>query len=205
MTAVPMGPTKPLDEVLDPEKWVQFCSFFVASEPAPGGSKKFIPSRHPDGRLKTYWKHGKEYPQGFIVDDAKNNSQWKDAVARAARRAYKGEPVDAACIYEMTFFRIRPKSHYRTGKNSHLLRKDAPPYPITKPDKTKLERPTEDACKGIIWSDDARVVRGNAAKAYGRAVGAQIVVWRLIAEQDNSAGETEPALFPMESKNDGGQ
>ena len=42
-----------------------------------------------------------------------------------------------AVIVEMRFYRVRPKSHYRSGKNSHLLKPGAPPVPTHKPDVLK--------------------------------------------------------------------
>lgn len=69
----------------------------------------------------------------------------------------------------MVFAMARPKGHYRTGRNAHLLRDGAPPYPAGTPDLSKLCRATEDALTdaGVVWADDAQVVEyTRLAKVY---------------------------------------
>ncbi len=87
-------------------------------------------------------------------------------VAAAARAYYKYEPLDAAVHLELQFRMPRPKSHYRTGRNAHLLKSSAPLHHAVKPDLTKLVRSTEDALTGIIWRDDAQVISGSYSKTY---------------------------------------
>jgi crossover junction endodeoxyribonuclease RusA len=58
----------------------------------------------------------------------------------------------------MVFSFARPKSHYRTGRNAHLLRDGIPGQPMSAPDLSKLARATEDALTDAgVWTDDARV------------------------------------------------
>lgn len=60
---------------------------------------------------------------------------------------------------EVTFTLPRPKAHYRTGRNSHLLRDNAPHRPDRLPDLDKLLRSTMDALTAAgVWADDAQVV-----------------------------------------------
>ena len=68
----------------------------------------------------------------------------------------------------MVFTFVRPKSHYRTGRNAHLLRDDAPTRPATIPDLSKLARSTEDALKdaGVIRDDSLIVEYRRLAKVY---------------------------------------
>jgi len=95
-------------------------------------------------------------------------NNWRSDIVKFAHIAYQGVLLDGAIECHMIFFRERPKSHYRTGKNSHILRDDAPKYPTTKPDCTKLCRAAEDALTGVIWTDDARVINQLNAKRYGQ-------------------------------------
>ena len=67
-------------------------------------------------------------------------------------------PLDGPLVASMVFTFARPKGHYRTGRNAHLLRDSAPARPHGMPDLSKILRSTEDALKGIVWHDDARVV-----------------------------------------------
>ncbi|MBA7632259.1 hypothetical protein ES703_39802 [subsurface metagenome] len=67
---------------------------------------------------------------------------------------------------KLTFFMGRPKGHFRTGKHAGELRPSAPEHPTSKPDLTKLTRAVEDALTGIIWKDDAQVVKQDTIKVY---------------------------------------
>ena len=157
-------------------------SFFVHGEPAPGGSKTFIPRRYANGKLAiNMTSKGKEMPAGVMVDAGKHNAKWKRIVAAYAREAHTGTPLDCALEMSVVFYRLRPKSHYGTGRNAGILKASAPGWPRGKPDTLKLARSTEDALTGIIWTDDARVVDQRASKRYGNRAGAQIDVWRMEA------------------------
>lgn len=105
---------------------------------------------------------------GISVEDNKNLKPWRmDAIA-SARAAHQGAPLDGALAVTVDFIYPRPKSHYRTGKNAHLLRDDAPDFKISAPDTDKLERALGDALtqSGII-RDDARIAVWHAQKIYG--------------------------------------
>lgn len=141
--------------------------FFVTGIPSPGGSKNAF--KHP-------------HSSKIIVVDAggKKTKRWRDAVAEAGKKIFshvksipgglttvKDQPLMLHCIFYMP----RPKSHYDSKGN---VKKTAPPYPTTRPDTTKLLRPTEDALKGIAWPDDAQIVDQYAFKRYGEPNGALI-------------------------------
>lgn len=155
-------------------------SFFVPGEPAPGGSKTYIPLRYKSGKLviKTL-AGGKEFPVGKMIDAGKGNAKWKKCVATYARQAYSGPPVDCPLGLCIVFYRVRPKGHMGTGRNAGTIKASAPRWPAVMPDTTKLLRSTEDALTGIIWTDDARVVDGHEFKRYGNRPGAKVVVWRM--------------------------
>lgn len=162
--------------------------FSVYGDPAPGGSKNvFFPRK--GGKLQ--FKNG--LPFYIVVDDGKNNAKWKRAVKRSAL-AYmqtnfrdpfdKGVPLK----FRMTFNKVRPKSHYGTGKNATTLNKlgQSLPYPTMAPDTTKLIRSTEDALKGIVWPDDDQVVSQSAHKRWSPVAGVTITIQPM---------EDAPCLF----------
>jgi Holliday junction resolvase RusA-like endonuclease len=80
--------------------------------------------------------------------------------------------LDGPLALAVTFHVPRPKGHY--GKRG--LRPTAQVYPTTRPDVTKLLRAVEDACTGVVWRDDAQVVRQVAAKVYGEPARAEVEV-----------------------------
>jgi Holliday junction resolvase RusA-like endonuclease len=138
----------------------------VYGRPQPAGSKRAFVNRR-TGRA-------------HVVDAAKGSAPWKQEVAGAALKACNGEPLllDGPVILDVRFYLSRPRGHFRTGRNAHLLRDAAPDYPTTKPDTTKLLRAVEDALTGIVWTDDSRVVYQIASKHYGNPERAEIRVDR---------------------------
>jgi Holliday junction resolvase RusA-like endonuclease len=143
--------------------------------PAPQGSKRHV------GR-------------GVMIESSKKVKPWRQDVKHAALDTT--EALDSWAILDgplavaMTFTFDRPKGHYRTGRNAHLLRGTAPIRPAGMPDLSKLARSTEDALTGVVWKDDARVVEyvrlgkwyaGTDADDVLPVPGCVIRVWRLEA------------------------
>lgn len=128
-------------------------AFNVFGSPAAQGSKRYV------GR-------------GITIESSKKLKPWREAVrAEAAKVAEaRGEvsPLDKPLYVKMVFTFGRPKGHYRTGRNAHLLRDNAPSRPSGKPDLCKLSRSTEDAITDAgVWRDDSRVVEYvRLAKVY---------------------------------------
>jgi Holliday junction resolvase RusA-like endonuclease len=109
--------------------------------PAPQGSKRHV-------------------GHGIMVESSKRLKPWRDSVTAKAIDTFGVAPLlDEPIVAEMVFTFARPRSHYRTGANSHLLRDGAPARPQGAPDVSKLVRSTEDALTGAgVWRDDARIV-----------------------------------------------
>lgn len=117
--------------------------FFVPGIPATQGSKKHVGG-------------------GRIIDTCKRLPEWRKAVAYHAAQA-RTEPIyDGAVAISMTFVMPRAASHF--GMKG--LRSTAPEHHTKKPDLTKMQRAVEDALTGIIFTDDARVVRIESEKIY---------------------------------------
>jgi len=138
--------------------------FFVPGIPRPGGSKKgFYNAKI--GRVMMTKAGGRR------------EENWRQAVSFAAMQAMGDrEPLRGPILLDVTFFMPRPKSHFRAGKHAGELKPDAPSIHISKPDRTKLLRGTEDAMKGIVWADDSQVWGGSITKLYGSRPGAKILV-----------------------------
>lgn len=117
----------------------------VRGDPAPQGSKKGF-YNHKLGRV-------------MLVEASQRVAPWREAVTAAGIEARAGAPaLDCVVLMEMVFTSTRPKSHYRTGRNAHLLRADAPAQPTSAPDLSKLARSTEDALKTAgVYRDDALI------------------------------------------------
>ncbi|MDX2966623.1 RusA family crossover junction endodeoxyribonuclease [Streptomyces acidiscabies] len=118
-------------------------SITVYGLPAPQGSKRHVGN-------------------GVMIESSKKVKPWRQDVKQAALDAIAGldgwTPLDGPLVASMVFTFARPKGHYRTGRNAHLLRDSAPARPSVTPDLSKILRSTEDALTGVVWADDARVV-----------------------------------------------
>lgn len=109
---------------------------------------------------------GKKTGKLFVRPDNPNTKYWRADVQQAANQQYKGTLMTGPIVMSYDFRFPRPKSHYRTGKNSAILKANAPGGHIVKPDLTKVIRSTEDALTGIIWRDDCQVWDRTERKRY---------------------------------------
>lgn len=112
---------------------------------------------------------------GVLVESSALVKPWREAVRSAAEVALgrrsaerpwapgRLDPIEVSLVFTLA----RPASHYRSGRNAHLLRDAAPEQPSTRPDLDKLIRSTLDALRDAgALVDDARVVEVRAVKAY---------------------------------------
>jgi Holliday junction resolvase RusA-like endonuclease len=75
--------------------------------------------------------------------------------------------VDYPCTVSIKYYMPRPKSHYRTGRYSHLLKDSAPIQPVSKPDIDNLNKAVLDAIQDSkVLSDDSLVLEIYASKQY---------------------------------------
>jgi len=112
----------------------------VRGIPGPQGSK-----RHVGG--------------GRMIESSKKVKPWREAVVAAAVEARaEAAALTGPLAVEMVFTLTRPRGHYRSGRNAHLLGTRAPAQPATKPDLSKLARSTEDALTTAgVYRDDALI------------------------------------------------
>lgn len=142
-------------------------SFFVVGAPQPGGSKRVVP------------RGGRRGGKAQVIEDCRRNPAWRHQVASAAALAHRRAPLAGPLEVRFEFVLSRPKGHYGTGRNSGQVRPNAPVYPAVKPDTTKLVRAVEDSMTGVIYMDDAQIVRQFAEKVYGFPPGVRITVRKL--------------------------
>lgn len=137
--------------------------FRVVGTPAAQGSKRHVGN-------------------GVMVESSAKVKPWRQDVAAAATHAAREQAwqVPAQVHAVMVFSFRRPKHHYRTGRNSHLLRPNAPTYHSQKPDGDKLIRSTFDALTtAAVVRDDATIVRVTAIKRWAETdqpTGAYIIL-----------------------------
>jgi crossover junction endodeoxyribonuclease RusA len=153
-------------------------SFRVFGTPGAQGSKR-------GWAIK---KAGEYTGQVAMSENSAKVSSWRTDVKKAAEEEVGDGwvPWEGPCEIAITFIFKRPKAHYRTGRNAHLLKDDAPFYVTnhSKGDIDKLFRSTFDALTAAgVWKDDALAVRvGPSQKVYGEREGAIIRVTALSEE-----------------------
>ena len=124
-------------------------AFRVTGTAAPQGSK-----RHVGG--------------GRMIEMSKALGPWRERVhAKAVETMAGAAPTTLPVRLSVRFTFMRPRSHYRSGKNQHLVKPSAPPVMMGAPDLSKLVRAIEDALTGVVFRDDALVVQLYAEKLYG--------------------------------------
>lgn len=134
----------------------------IIGTPAPQGSK-----------TRTRWG---------VREDNPHTKPWRATVAAEAAEAWHGRPLIEGPVELDAFFVLpRPKHHYRTGTNAHLLKESAPVWCETKPDADKLARAIGDALSGVLLRDDKQIVMWTIRKVYGSPARCEI---RITAAAD---------------------
>jgi Holliday junction resolvase RusA-like endonuclease len=120
--------------------------------------------------------YNKKAGRVIVTDDNARSRPWKALISDAALGAMSlhadhttggyRPPLDGPLLLELTFWVARPKGHYGSGKNAHVVKQSAPHAPATKPDLLKLARAIEDALTGIVYRDDAQITCETLQKAY---------------------------------------
>lgn len=83
---------------------------------------------------------------------------------------WSNTPVTYPLGVSLTFYLPRPVSHYRAGRNAHLVKDSAPPYPH--PDIDNFVKGALDVMSGSVYEDDRQVIRVTAQKMYCNNKGA---------------------------------
>jgi Holliday junction resolvase RusA-like endonuclease len=106
--------------------------------------------------------------RGRLVESSKYLPAWRKAIAEAATEAqaesdwFSDQPLEMSVIFTLE----KPKS----------VKREQPTVP---PDLDKLARAIGDSCTGILYNDDAQIVRLNLIKQYGEPEGAIITIEEL--------------------------
>lgn len=178
--------------------------FVVLGRAKPAGSKTGHVVRRGDGSL--VMKDGKPIVVNRDSSGALGEA-WRQQVALVAADVWArvvevpeaavlsaDDLLDGPLAFEVTFVLQRPKSHYRTGRNAHLLRDSAPRFPATMPDSLKLRRAVEDSLKSTVYRDDALIVDGRDRKVFGTPERAEVRVWALPALAASAVAAGQAAL-----------
>lgn len=88
------------------------------------------------------------------------------AFAKACIDKLPKQPIDGPIKATMLFYFSRPKNHYGTGKNSHVLKSGVGYFHCKRKDLDNLIKFVLDALNGIAYLDDAQICMITSAKYY---------------------------------------
>jgi crossover junction endodeoxyribonuclease RusA len=92
---------------------------------------------------------------------------WREAITIAAKEHRPENPIDGPIHLVIEFKMRRPRSHYRTGKYSQLLKPNAPDWHINIPDLDNLEKAVMDTLTQLsFWHDDRQVAAKTTYKKW---------------------------------------
>lgn len=139
----------------------------VVGLPTPQGSKRPFIHKH-TGR------------PGMAESSSDRLKVWradvKAAVAELIEAREPWQPLDGPLSLTIVFKFLRGKGHYRTGRNAHLLKDNAPAFPTTGStgDVDKLVRATLDALAiAGLFVNDKQVAHVDAWKVFVEGVDAR--------------------------------
>lgn len=126
---------------------------------------------------------GQPRPKAFAfrgharVYDPGTAENWKSQIAQAVKEAGAvGIMLDIPLSISIHCHFRRPKSHYKAGKNAHMLRPDAPTWHTSKPDFDNTAKAACDALTHLgVWKDDAQVVKATVSKRYSDGAARTII------------------------------
>ena len=76
------------------------------------------------------------------------------------------EPFAVPLAIAIRFYFTRPKSHFKTGKNSHVMKDTAPLWHTSKPDVDNMAKFLMDSLNKIYWKDDSYIADCWITKQY---------------------------------------
>jgi Holliday junction resolvase RusA-like endonuclease len=108
-------------------------------------------------------KRHKHLRNGHTYDPSKADKRYFLAsVLNMAPKSPEYGPISMT----LEFYVQRPKSHYRTGKYSHILKDNAPTWHTSRADIDNLVKLVLDALNGVFYKDDSQICHLETIKKY---------------------------------------
>lgn len=101
--------------------------------------------------------------KGFNFDPSKND---KSDFLWMSKKYAPPTPLDQPLKVILRFNFPRPKAHFGTGKNSGILKVNAPLFHTARPDADNLIKFVLDALNSIYWRDDSVIAELEVVKVY---------------------------------------
>jgi Holliday junction resolvase RusA-like endonuclease len=95
------------------------------------------------------------------------------------QRQAPDKPIDFPIEVHINVFFGRPKSHFKTGKNSHEMKESAPYWHTARPDFDNLAKFVCDALNKVYWKDDSFIVKCTVQKIYSEMPRTEITINKI--------------------------
>lgn len=89
------------------------------------------------------------------------------------------KPFDVPVRLYINFYFTRPKSHYKAGKNAHILKDNIPYWHTSKPDTDNCFKFVTDALNKVFWRDDSLICDVTVQKQYSEQPRIEITIQPL--------------------------
>ena len=137
-------------------------------------------ANYPPTSLKRH-RHTK---YGTHTYDPSSNEK-KDFISKI-RDYIPKEPLKLAIKAELKFYEKRPKSHYRTGKFSNILKENIPKQNCSKRDLDNFVKFVLDALNKKMYIDDCQIFEINCGKYYSEGDGYILCKFEDIEDKSES-------------------
>jgi len=117
------------------------------------------------GEPKAQARH-RHFTKGTFSGTYDPSKNAKETFASILQREAPKEPISGPISLELVFYMSRPRNHYKTGKNSEMLKDSAPEYHSGRPDLDNLTKFVQDSLNKIYYRDDALICQLTAKKIY---------------------------------------
>ena len=112
-------------------------------------------------------KRHRTFQRGNYVGTYDPSKGDKQSFLELAHKHAPAKPLAGPIFLGLTLIFPRPKSHYRSGKHSHELKKTAPKWHTGRPDKDNVDKFVMDALNNVFWVDDSQICSSVTYKLYG--------------------------------------
>lgn len=131
-----------------------------------------------NGNPKALKRH-RTFRKGDFTGSYDPSKDDKASFLAVAHQYRPDKPFDEPLYVKFTFSFKRPKNHFRTGKNAHLLKDNAPRFHTSTPDMDNLIKFVCDSLNGVFWSDDKIICLINAEKVYSSVPQIEVQISRI--------------------------
>lgn len=117
------------------------------------------------GEPKAQKRH-RSVKMGNFIRQYDPSAKDKDDLLYVVQQQAPKEPFTCPISLSVDFYFTRPKSHYRSGKNSRLLKDTPPLWHLSKPDADNCLKLIQDAMNKVFWRDDSLICDVHITKRY---------------------------------------